>query len=87
MSSVWIQFRGQAEKKIAGRLHHTEATRRLSVYCTGWLAKGAAYSLTEHQGYVRFHEGDAVCGIGWVEHLSPPSAPEEGQPKRGREAA
>jgi hypothetical protein len=84
MASLWIQHRKQAEQKIAGRMSGGEALRRLRQLWQKWQTQNGCTALEGADGYIQLLEGNAIVGIAWVEHLSPPSQPEPGQPLRKR---
>jgi hypothetical protein len=86
MASIWRQLRGQAEQKLAGHLSGNEAQRRLRHLWQEWDSRPGCHVTEGADGYMQLREGDAVCGIAWVEWCSPPSAPEPGQPLRRRTA-
>ena len=87
MASVWQQMRGQPEQKLLGHMRVSEAQARLRGGWESW-AKMPNRTVTEGaDGYIQLRENGTVVGIMWCEYLSPPSAPEPGQPHRQRKGA
>lgn len=84
MASVWIQTRQRrGEHKLAGALPETHAVITLSALSALWQSGGPERELKPvGNTMVSLIEYGMVTGLMWCEFLSPPSAPEPGQPKR-----
>jgi hypothetical protein len=91
MASVWSQQRGAGEpQKVVGHLQPAAALARCRQMAYAWRAKyGPAVEVWSGE-WLLYTDGAAVkagrpVGSLFVELLSPPSAPERGQPERPRQ--
>jgi hypothetical protein len=84
MASVWVQTRQRrGEHKLAGGLPNDHAVVALAALSSLWQGGGPERKLLPvGSQMVSLIEYGMPTGIMWCEFLSPPSAPEPGQPKR-----
>lgn len=81
MASVWVHDRRRA-RKLKGQLSPRQAMTRFQAMVREWRERGGSVSLLDGMEALMFApDGKLVCGL-YVELLSPPTAPEPGQPKR-----
>lgn len=83
MASVWVHGTTVPPKKVAGHLPLKVAITRFERMLADWKAQGGSAKRIDAMEAVLF-DANGKLSIGlYVEPMSPPSAPEPGQPRRG----
>lgn len=88
MASVWSEARGEAPKKLIGRVPTEAAVKVLKGLANDWKQQGDAYSYKPVAGMTILLMIDStVVGSLFIEPISPPSKPDPGETYRTQQAA
>lgn len=82
MASIWIQKRGEKQPhKIKGNLHPRSAQQGFEAYLVFWAKEAKANTHKRVYGSeALLFDKQGLVGLLFVEFMSPPTAPEMGQP-------
>lgn len=88
MASVWIQpHRGGEPRKLCGHLSTDGAIKFVRDVTSQWVVERPDRRVKEVYGMTAgLFQAQQMVGIVWIEPMSPPSAPEPGQPIRTKGA-
>jgi hypothetical protein len=85
MASIWVETKdGGTATRLEGRLHPKVASAKFQQFVQRYLHGKAGRKARFYHAHeaLLFDSKGGLFGLVWVEFMSPPSAPEPGQPKR-----